>query len=385
MLKNLRKEYYKKRKSGKIIIVVLIFLLGFSSGFLGGVSALSVKGEGAQKDSAGQIIAADEENATINAVKKNIPATVNIVITKDIGQLYNQALPQSTDSQNSEKVDIGGGSGFIVKSDGLIVTNKHVVADTASEYSVILSDNRRFDAKIIAKDPLMDLAFLKIDAKDLPVVTLGDSDKLSTGQTVIAIGYTLSEYQNSVTKGIISGIKRQISAQGETIDQAIQTDAAINPGNSGGPLLNLQGEVIGINTAINEQGQLIGFSLPINSAKKAISSVESTGKVVRPWLGVRYLLLNPAVSSANKLSVTAGAYIIKGATAADYAVVPGSPADKAGLKEGDIILSVNGIKIDDNNSLASLLGRYDVSDTINLKVLRANKEMDIKVTLEAYK
>ncbi|MFA5133199.1 MAG: trypsin-like peptidase domain-containing protein [Patescibacteria group bacterium] len=398
MFKNLRKEYYKKTSRGLAALILFIFLIGLASGFIGGILAINVNSDFfswikngiTQSNSSQKMSVADEESATTAAVAKNFPATVNIVITKDLNQLYNQTgpfltIPKSTDPQNPKKIDIGGGSGFIVSSDGLIATNKHVVADKTAEYSVILSDNRRFDAKIIASDPVLDLAFIKIETNNLPTVSLGNSDNITIGQSVIAIGYSLSEYQNTVTKGVVSGIKRQVDTQGEIIDQAIQTDAAINPGNSGGPLLNLKGEVIGINTAINEEGQLIGFALPINSAKKDIESMISSGRIVKAWLGVRYVPLNPDISRADNLPVSYGALVVKGQSPTELAIIPGSPADKAGLKEGDIITSVGQQKIDQNNSLASLLSKYNVGDNIELKILRSGKEIIIKPKLEEFK
>ena len=414
MFKHLRKEYHKKPPSfGWVGLILLILFGSFVFGMLGGLIIRSldseffdwVKGSVTGEVTQETIIKEktiksliEEEGATIRAVNKTLSSTVNILITKDLSQYYNQTGPfifpfdsfggvqpkQYTDKGGSKKTEIGGGSGFIISSDGLILTNKHVVSDPNAEYSVILSNDKKYSAKIIALDPFMDLAILKIDAKNLPVVTLGNSDKLLTGQTVIAIGYSLSEYQNTVTKGIVSGMKRRVSAQGETIDEAIQTDAAINPGNSGGPLINLKGEVIGINAAVNRQGQLIGFAIPINSAKRAIESVKKYGKIVRPWLGVRYILLNKRISEANNLSVNYGALLVRGSSATDFAVLPNSPADKAGLKEKDIILEVGGKKIDENNSLAKLIGVRSVGEKINLKILRQGKKIIVSVTLGEY-
>jgi serine protease Do len=334
----------------------------------------------------------DEEAATIGAVNKVLSSTVNIVISKDLSKYYNQTgslypfeyFYDYGNGQGPKKTEIGGGSGFIISSDGLILTNRHVVSDATADYTVILSDGKKYDAKILSTDAFLDIAFLKIEAKNLPIVTIGDSDKIVAGQTVIAIGYTLSEYQNTVTKGIVSGVKRRVSAQGETIDEAIQTDAAINPGNSGGPLINLRGEVIGVNAAINKQGQLIGFAIPINSAKQLIDSVKKYGKIVRPWLGVRYILLSKEISEANNFSVDYGALLLRGTYATDLAVIPGSPADKAGLKENDIILEVSGIRVDENSSLSKLLAKYNIGQTVTLKVLRQGKEMSFKVVLEEY-
>ncbi|MFH1188077.1 MAG: trypsin-like peptidase domain-containing protein, partial [bacterium] len=273
----------------------------------------------------------------------------------------------------------------------LIITNKHVVADEEAEYAVLLSNGQQYTGKVLARDPLNDVAFVKIEGKnDFPYINLGDSDKIKLGQTVIAIGNALGEFQNSVSTGIISGLKRTINAgnqYGQSVEQlenVIQTDAAINPGNSGGPLLNLQGEVIGVNVAV-ASAQNIGFSLPVNDIKKCLQEVEKTGKIMRPMLGFRYTLINKALQEQLKLSVDYGALIAKGQEAADLAVIPGGPADKAGLKEGDIILEINAVKITPENNLAKILNKYNVGDEIGLRVLRDGKEIIVKVVLEEMK
>lgn len=412
MFKHLNKHYYNKKtfRFGIIGVVLLVIFSGFVFGIIGGIVAVnmnkdfyswvkdSLEGRVPKEIKVNEKIIKsmiEEEGATIKAVNSALNSTVNIIISKEINY-YNQTGPFvlpfetypdyfSSEPNGTKKAEIGGGSGFIISKDGLILTNKHVIADEDAEYTVILSDGRRFDGKIIASDPFIDLAVLKIDAKDLPVIRLGDSDKLVLGQTAIAIGYSLSEYQNTVTKGIISGIKRRVSAQGETIDEAIQTDAAINPGNSGGPLVDLKGEVVGINTAVNLQGQLIGFAIPINSAKRVIESVKEHGRIVRPWLGVRYIPLNEKISRENNLPVDYGALLVRGLSPTEFAVIPGSPANKAGLKENDIILKVNDTKIDEDNSLAKIVSNYDIEVEIVLQVLRQGESIEIKVLLEEYK
>lgn len=348
-----------------------------------------------------------EESATISAVKKVAPAVVSIIISKDLSKINNSntfpydlfgfnfpfGFEQPNTGGNSGgtgKTEIGGGTGFIISSDGLILTNKHVVLDTAAEYTVITNDDQRYDAKILATDLVLDIAVLKIDAKDLPTVELGDSDKIEIGQTVIAIGNSLGEYKNAVTKGIISGIGRRIVASdrlggSEVIEEALQTDAAINPGNSGGPLVNLAGQVIGINTAMNQGGQLIGFAIPINAAKQDIESVKTNGKIIRPWLGVRYVLINQEIAKENQLEKDYGALIVRGQKQTDLAIVPGSPADKAGLVENDIILEMNSQKIDEDHPLAKEIAKFKPGDEITLKVLHKGEEKDMKVTLAEYK
>jgi serine protease Do len=218
-------------------------------------------------------------------------------------------------------------------------------------------------------------------------LSLGDSDSLKLGQSVIAIGNALGQFQNTVSLGVVSGLSRSIVAgdQGssEALDQVIQTDAAINPGNSGGPLLNLNGQVVGIDTAIVEGSQNIGFALPINDIKTVISSVQATGKIIRPYLGIRYEEITPDIQSANNLSVDYGDLVIKGETASDLAVIPGSPADKAGIVENDIILEVDGVKLDQDHDLAQMVRAKSVGDIVKLTILDKGVQKTVSVTLVA--
>lgn len=338
-----------------------------------------------------------EESSTIEVVKKVSPAVVSIVGKQDLSKIYNLTGPNSfyfnlfgTPAAPQGLQQVSAGTGFIISADGLILTNKHVVSGSdGTQYTVITSDEKQYDAKIVATDPFNDIALIKIEANGLTTVSLGDSDSLQAGQTVIAIGYALGQYQNSVTKGVVSGLSRTVTAgdntgQSETLEDIIQTDAAINFGNSGGPLLNLDGQVVGINTAISQEGQLVAFAIPINQAKKDIDSVQKYGKIVRPYLGVRYVLINDTIAQQNKLSVNYGALIVKGSQSTDVAVVSGSPAEKAGLAENDIILEFNGQKIDENHSLASLIQKYNAGDTVTLKILHSGKEKTVSVTLAEY-
>lgn len=365
-----------------------------------------------QNENKTNTIIVKEESATIDAVKKVSPTVVSIIISKELSQYntnssspfdefffgspFGNIAPPSAGNPDSgsnkgesKKTQVGGGTGFIISQDGLILTNKHVVSDESAEYSVITNGGKEYFAKILATDFLNDLAVVKIEAKNLPVVEFGDSDSLELGQTVIAIGNSLGEYKNTVTKGVVSGIGRRIEAgdgrgMSEIIDGAIQTDAAINPGNSGGPLINLLGQVIGINTAVNSEGQLVGFAIPINQAKRAVESVKKNGKIVRPFLGVRYVLVNDQIAKENSLKVNYGALIVRGDKNTDLAVVPGSPADKADLAENDIILEVDGVKIEGDDNLAKVLGNYQPGDEIGLKVSHKGEEKTVKVTLEEY-
>jgi serine protease Do len=250
------------------------------------------------------------------------------------------------------------------------------------------NDGEKMQAKVLARDSFLDVAFLKVDPKsDLPVLKMGDSEKLDIGETVIAIGNSLGEFRNTVSKGIVSGLKRNIEAgssygQSEVLEEVIQTDAAINPGNSGGPLLNLEGEVVGINVAMAQGAENIGFSIPVNQIKDIYQSVKTKGKIVRPYLGVRYVLLNEQIQEANNLSVDYGALILRGEAMSHLAVVPGSPADKAGLEENDIILEVDGEKITEKRGLAEIIRNKKVGEKVKLKVLKDGEEKNIEVVLE---
>lgn len=350
----------------------------------------------------------DQQSQVVNTVKKTNPAVVSIVITKEVPkyEVYVDPNQQSNPFGNlfpgfmfnipqyrqngTEKKEIGGGSGFLISADGLIVTNKHVVNQTGVTYTVYTNDGNTRDATVVAKDPVLDIALIKISGSGYPYLTLGDSDGLEVGHTVIAIGNALAEFKNTVSVGVISGLSRSITAgdnsgKTELLDHVIQTDAAINPGNSGGPLLNLRGEVIGVNVAVAQGSQSIGFALPINSVKSAIESVKKTGKIVRPYLGVRYVAIDKNLKEKNQLSVDYGVLVKGGATADELAVIPGSPANKAGIVENDIILSVNGIKLDENNNLSSIIRQKKIGDTVTLRVLSRGFEKTVYVTLEAAK
>ncbi len=340
----------------------------------------------------------DYESAVVNAVKEASPAVVSIIISKQVPIVeqcpYNPfgfgdfpGFTQPCSTGKTQLQQVGGGSGFIISSDGLILTNKHVVSDTGASYTVITNDGTKYDAKVLARDPNQDLAVVKINATGLPTVALGDSASLELGQTAIAIGNALGEFSNTVSVGVVSGLARTVTASApntgaqETIQGVIQTDAAINPGNSGGPLLNLQGQVIGINTAIASGAQNIGFAIPINRAKHDISSVESTGQIETPYLGVRYLTITSDLATTQNLPVTEGA-LIRG-DANGPAVVPGSPAAKAGLQAEDIVTAVDGVKLDANHALGDVISGYNIGDTVTLTINRGGKVLTLQATLAA--
>lgn len=332
----------------------------------------------------------DEQSAVTTAVEKINPAVVSIVVTRDLPKLEQFGSPFGgfffeAPSGETEKQQVGAGSGFIVSADGTIVTNKHVVSDGAAEYTVITKDGQKYPAKVSTADPFNDLAVVKIDAKDLPAAELGNSDQIKLGQSVIAIGNALGQFQNTVTIGVISGIGRNIVASGgaqtEKLSELIQTDAAINPGNSGGPLVNLDGQVIGVNTAVSQSAQLIGFAIPINQVKKVISDVKQYGHVRRPYLGVRYTIITKSIAESESLPRDYGALIVAGDTREEVAVVPGSPADQAGISEGDIILELDGRKITADQPLADLLRKFDPGDRVTLKIFSKGNEKTVLAVL----
>ncbi len=347
-----------------------------------------------------KILELEEGSATIELVKNVSPSVVSIVVSKELSSYdmtgpdvfnfwgFEFVLPRQDESSGGETVkqQIGGGTGFVIATDGIILTNKHVVEDESADYSVVFNDGTAYEAEILGRDLVNDIAVLKIEAQDLPVIEVGDSSALQVGQTVVAIGNALTEYENTVTRGVVSGLNRKIEAYDEngrllSLDGIIQTDAAINPGNSGGPLLNLSGEVIGINTAMNVQGRAIGFAIPINQAKNVIQSVREHGRIVRPWLGVRYIQINPRLAELNDLPYDYGALIVGGGPENPIAVVPGSPADEAGLTENDIILEINGRKLTEDHSIVHEIAEYLPGDEIEMKVFQKGEEKIINLTL----
>jgi serine protease Do len=326
-----------------------------------------------------------EEDKVIKVVKEASPSVVSIVITKEV-PIYSETSPfdffwgTTPQVQGTQKQQVGAGSGFIITSDGMVLTNRHVVEDETAEYTITTYDNKEYSVKVLARDPVQDLAVLKIQSNEtFSAIKLGSASNIQIGQSAIAIGNALGEFQNTVSVGVISGLGRTVTASGggtsETLEDIIQTDAAINPGNSGGPLLNLAGEVIGINTAVASSGENIGFAISIDKAIKDIEQVKNTGKISYPFLGVRYVLINDSVAKERKLSVNYGVLIVRGKTYSETAITPGSPAQKAGLLEGDIILEINGEKITEDNSLATIIGKHSPGDTVALKILRNGVEL----------
>jgi serine protease Do len=331
----------------------------------------------------------DEKSAVVDTVKNTKPSVVSIIISKELANpRYRQFSNQANNSTQTQ--EIGAGSGFIVSEEGYILTNRHVVEDSTADYTVIFDDKTQLKATVLDKDPVFDLAVIKVDAgKKLTKLNFGDSDQIQVGQTAIAIGNSLGEFNNSVSKGIISGLNRTITTtdasgnSSETLEDIIQTDASINPGNSGGPLLDIDGNVLGINVAAAVGSQSIGFAIPINMAKADLESVIQTGKIQRPYLGINYLVITPEFAKYNNLKYDYG-ILVTSQDKNSAAVEAGSPAALAGLKLNDIILEINGQKLDSSSSFRSTLQKYKVGDSIKIKILRGDSELELTANLAAY-
>lgn len=369
-----------------VLLIVLSFIWQGTEKLLGKVKNFSIFQKNTEVSEKIKIIS--EESIAVDVVKKVSPSVVTvgaeinqqpIVQNFDLGPFsafFN--LPQNNTDTTPKDTYIG--SGFVVQDGNMIVTNKHVVQDKALKYFIIDNKGKKYPVESLYRDPLNDIAILKISASaQLPSVKLGDSGALQVGQYAIAIGTALGEFRNTVTTGVVSGLGRGVTAGSpfegfvERLDNVIQTDAAINPGNSGGPLLDSQGNVIGVNTAIAKDGQNIGFAIPINVVKDSLKNFNETGQFKRPFLGVAYTMLSRESALLN--SVPQGAYVQE--------VIPNSPAAKGGIEKGDIIVKADGADIkNEDKSLTNLIAKRKVGDIITLSVFRNNKIIDLKVTLE---
>lgn len=371
-----------------ILIAILIFLLGFSSAAQKYFPQFFQLEQKSSESETVKIVS--EESITVDIVKKAGSSVVTIAqeIPKSENTQFNFGpfsffdVPVSEEAVPSEPEDIG--TGFIISTEGLIVTNKHVVSDIQGKYVIITSSEKKYTVENIYRDPLNDVALIKIDPSEninekLTAVTMGDSSQLQVGQYVVAIGTALGEFHNTVTTGVISGLGRGITAGSpyegsvERLDNVIQTDAAINPGNSGGPLLNSSGHVIGVNTAVSADGQNIGFAIPINSIKDSLTTFNQTGKFERPYLGVTYRMISKDVAIMNDLPE--GAYVQQ--------IVKGSPAEKAGIVQGDIIVKIDGKRIDSKTQLSIAIAKKKVGDTVTITLFRQGKTVTVQATVSS--
>ncbi|MGM0502409.1 MAG: S1C family serine protease [Bacillota bacterium] len=357
-----------------ILILITVFTLQ-SIIFNPQVSALWGQGESSQvadDSSQEQEIVVPQEEAVTNAVQEVGPTVVSVVTKKviDSEQMFFSPVPQKRQ---------GLGSGIIFDQEGHILTNHHVVAD-ADKIKVLLSDGRELEAEIIGKDWRNDLAVLKVEAGDLPVASLGDSSKLEPGQLAIAIGSPYDvEFRNTVTTGVVSALNRSINigeqpGEKRILEGLIQTDASINPGNSGGPLLNSQGEIIGINTAIMGSAQGIGFSIPINKVKRIINDLIEYGKVKRPWLGIYGTKVTEKLADYYNLPQSEGVMIVR--------TIVDSPASKAGLSRGDVIVEANHQEVKEMKELKEIISNREIGEEIELLVLDSQDGSLNPVTIE---
>lgn len=435
----LQKDFINPKNLIPLIIIALL------SGLIGGGIAIKLqKNANYSPSGAPARIIEDrryvEESDGINSIQAVAPAVISIVAAKDMQIFRNQPFdpffffeqdpffknfgfptpfqrPQQEQQQQQQQPEtrrerISGGTGFIIQPDGLALTNKHVVSDSNADYTAVTKDEKEYDVEIISLDPSNDLAVIQLHEKsednssrktgekrnfgakpaNLPIARLGDSSALKVGQRVFAIGNARGEYDNSVTAGIISATNREIQASDtggsmrETLSGLLQTDAAINFGNSGGPLINMAGEVIGVNTAIDAAASGIGFAIPVNQIKPALESVRRVGRIVRPMLGVMHILLTKEKAKELKLdNLEYGALIVGDRSKKEFGVIPGSPAEKAGLRIDDVILEANGERITIDNTLQNLVQRYAPGDRLRLKIWRNGSTFEVNVTLEEKK
>lgn len=362
------------RKLIVLVVILIIFLAAWSAvtKYTPNIGSLNKRFTAEEHTEKVRIVS--EESVIVDIVEKVFPSVVTVGIEQRVVDIDPFDIFRRPQSFKKEQ-DIG--SGFIVSSQGLIVTNKHVV-NSAGKYKVITHDGKKYDVETVYRDPANDIATVKIRANGLKPVEMGDSSKVKVGQLVVAVGTPLGEFRGSVTKGIISGLGRGITAGSpfegfvERLDNVIQTDAAINPGNSGGPLVNSSGQVIGVNTAIASGAENIGFAIPINVVKDVLDNFNKTGGFVRPYLGVAYRMISQETAILNELPE--GAYVQE--------VVEGSAAEKAGMQRGDIIIKFDGNKVvEKEGGLAGIIGKKKVGDTVTITIWRNNKTLEIKSTL----
>ena len=372
----------KTQKIRSLLLALLMIFLLVGGGVVGGFfwSKKSLKPDTVVQTKT-EIV--DEETVVTRVVEMATDSVVTVAISQDVINnsldVFRQMFGVSQEKAEITNIERDIGTGFIISEDGLIVTNKHVVSEVGAKYKVVIGKDETVEVVNIYRDPINDLAIIKVNKTGLKPVEMGDSSKLKVGQTVIAIGTALGEFRSTVTKGVISGLGRGITAGGfgvvmEKLEDVIQVDAAINSGNSGGPLFDSSGKVIGVNVAVSQSGQSIGFALPINLVKQSVNNFKTTGEFDRPYLGVAYQVISKEAALLNE--VPAGAYV--------QTVLENSPAQKAGLKIGDIITEVDGKKLVEmeDNSIAGIINQKKIGDTINIKYFRDKTETEVEVKLE---
>ncbi len=388
-----RNHQHRAKYAGLVVSFVAILAVGFLGGYLG--SRAQNHGGAITVDQ--QKVILGSEGSVVSNIAKNVGQSV---VSVDVTSQATSSTPSIDNlfgfggSQDQTQTQEDAGTGIILTSSGLIITNRHVIPDGTTSVSVTLSDGTIYNnVQVVgrtADNDSLDIAFLQIqntNGKTLVPAQLGDSSQMQVGDQVVAIGNALGQFQNTVTSGIISGYGRSVQASdstgasSENLDDLFQTDAAINEGNSGGPLVNLDGQVIGINTAIASSAENIGFAIPINEVSGIIKNFESTGKLEQPYLGIIYIPITADVASQYNLNVSNGAYIPTETQAGQSTVISGSPAANAGLQPGDIITNINGTPINATNDLTSLLDQQSVGSSVSLTVIRGGKTMNINVTL----
>lgn len=371
-----------------LVLVLIVILIGLNAAteYIPGFKNAVNQNAPIQTGDGEKVKVVTEESITIDIVKKVGPAVVTIAGTEreqsgrqdpfDFGPFGFFDIPQrETGPREPQNI----GTGFVISQDGLIITNKHVVSESGITYQIVTSNDKKYNVENIYRDPLNDIALIKINpgGDRLTVAELGDSSKIQVGQYALAIGTALGEFRSTVTTGVVSGLGRGITAGSpfegsvERLDNVIQTDAAINPGNSGGPLLNSSGQVIGVNTAVSASGENIGFAIPINAIKESLKNFNETGKFERAYLGVSYRTVTKDLAQLNDLPE--GAYVEQ--------VVQGSPAEQAGIQEGDIITEIAGQKLTETRPLATVISTKKVGDTVTIIINRNNERVEVEATL----
>ncbi len=339
------------------------------------------------------------EARVMRAVRLALPSVVSVAVSKDADEAersipgINVCIPTATLPRDEQgKIKIGGGSGFVISDNGLVLTNKHVVLDPKATYAVYDQHGTRHEALVVGRDPIHDLAVLRIKSEHrIPPIRLGTARGIHLGQTAIAIGTVLGEFQSTVSTGVVSGLSRFVTAvtdgegHQERLRGLIQTDAAINPGNSGGPLLNIKGEVIGINAAVVFGAQNIGFAIPIDKVKRDLHDILEFGRIRRPYLGIRYFILNPRTQKRFHFPVDHGAVVVTEQIPGDQAVIPGSPAARAGITEGDIIVECNGTPVTTDNTLEDQLENYTPGEKVELQILKEGKYRTVTFPVDEWK